>query len=336
MVGQGRGDDEVLRKGKYLAAPAYRDGRVYAVALHRGDYRLLCLDAGDGSLVWKSSVIAGGLREVFAAGQGEVAFDVPDRTAPPALVGDRLYLLATGAVGAYDVRTGEPLWAYEYPVERQRRGAGPGAGTVVGRPRYNVSPLVVAGDRVICAPPDSQAILALSARDGQLLWQKDRGGHMDLSAIDANTVLLSGFDPGDRAANPIAGQLDGYKQLEAELAKDPQKNKAALEMIRKQIRDLTPASQADVHPPSMVLVDAASGEVVWRAPADCRVVGRPAVTATEVLASGSGKIYRLRLSDRTLTAVDVSEASACLGNLLSWRGKLYAANAWGITAYGEK
>lgn len=331
-VGQGQGGDDVLRKGKFLVAPAYRDGRLYAVAQHQGDYYLLCLDARDGALLWKSSVVAGGAMDVLAQGGGEVSYPIRDWAAPPAIVGDRVFLLTTGAVGAYDLRTGEPLWAYEYPIEKRREGARDN-GTWRSRPQFNVSALAVASERVVFMPSDSHVVCAVSAANGKLLWQKDREGHQDLTALDANTVLLSGFDPQERARVGDANHVQALKDMERELAKDPQKNKVMLDMIRAQLATTAPAATPKTG--TMAILDATSGQVLYRAPDDCLIVGRPAVTEKEVIASGFGKFYRLRLSGRTLTAVDVKDPAAVLGNLLVFRGRLYSANACGITAYGQ-
>jgi outer membrane protein assembly factor BamB len=329
-IGQGRGDDEVLRKGKFLGPPAYRDGRLYAVALYDGDYCLLCLSADDGALVWKSSGVPGGAPDVTARGVGEVTYPVGDWPAPPTLWGDRLFLNTAGVVSAYDAHTGDLAWAYQYPIWKESN-ASLRSPVDRARPHINVSPLVVSSARVLAMPSDSQVVFALSAATGRPLWLRDREGHMDLTAVDANTVVLSGFDPRERLRVADANEISDYKKTEAELMQEPQKNKALLEAIRRQMEPPRPPQIG-----TLMLLDAATGEPLYKAPADCLVVGRPAVTAKEVVASGLGKIYRLRLADRALTTVEVKDPAAILGNLVIVGGRLYAASACGIAAYGGK
>ena len=63
------------------------------------------------------------------------------------------------------------------------------------------------------------------------------------------------------------------------------------------------------------------------------VWGRPVVTPTCVLASGSGVIYRLNLKNYQLGTTDRVAADGLLGNLVGVSGRLVAANAAGMCAY---
>jgi len=66
---------------------------------------------------------------------------------------------------------------------------------------------------------------------------------------------------------------------------------------------------------------------------ELEIVGRPAVGAKTVVASGNGKLFRLDLKDLTVSTSDLISPDALLGNLVCTDGKLIAANAAGVCVY---
>ncbi len=186
---------DVLRWGTYLAAPCYRDERLYAVCLYLQRYHLLCLDAEDGSLLWKAPIA-----QAPAIVQRYRQMGSDPRLAigsPPAVADGRVYVTTNaGVVAAFDADTGQPAWGYEYRSELSPAG-GTVRSLVARRKRKGTvldpgNPLIVTGGRVICLPADSEKVLAFDADDGALLWAQDRRGQAHLNAIDSQRVLLSG------------------------------------------------------------------------------------------------------------------------------------------------
>lgn len=67
--------------------------------------------------------------------------------------------------------------------------------------------------------------------------------------------------------------------------------------------------------------------------ADLGVHGRPAVTANTVLASAKGKLVTMSLKDYSFKESPITSAQCILGNLVSVRSKLVAANPLGLALY---
>ena len=279
-IGNGQGDDDLIRNGKFLAAPTYSAGRLYAIVLYLEGYHLVCLDAENrGRLIWKAMIAQ--TPAVQTRYGYTPASQLLDLGSPPAVAEGRVFVTTNaGVVAGFDAGTGQALWAWQYDTDFDLRARGrqnvyaPQRGGVVSR---GPNPVIVVRGRVICLPADSQHVLALSADDGGFLWQADRGGQQDLTALDEGRILLSG------QALRVLSTNDGKVLAHPEHVKD--------------------------------------------------VSGRPAVTRTEVLASGAGKLYRMDLSTYAVGTIDLTGADGLLGNLISVDGKLIAANGLGVCAY---
>jgi len=187
-VGMGLGDDDLLKGGKYLSAPTYKDDRVYAMVEYIDTYHLVCLDADKGTLVWKSMIAqvpSQGGNDPWGRGMTEWT----SRAAPPAVVDGRVYVATNGGVvAAVESDSGLPLWAYQYTSRPM-----PQRGQIVIAPTAALNPLIVVGDRVLALPADSTQLFCLSAETGLPLWAPlPRRDLNDLSYIDDKRVLLSG------------------------------------------------------------------------------------------------------------------------------------------------
>jgi outer membrane protein assembly factor BamB len=277
-VGNLQGDDEVVRNGKFLCAPAYHEGRLYVPVVHLQNHWLVCLEAETGKLVWKAEVA----QQPAVSSRYRYALDALHSGSPPALADGRLFVSTNaGVVAAFDAVTGSVIWAYQYPsgyedLSGGRRSVRRTAGGVGNPP----NPLIVTGGKVICLPPDSEELLVLSTEDGRPLWTPDRIGQRRLTAIDSQRLLLSG--------------------------------------------------------PGLMVLDPHRRTVLCELDPPGGVNGRPAVTPHGVLAPGRGRVLRLDLSSYALEAWGLAggaEMPGLLGNLVSVRGVLLAANAGGVCAY---
>jgi outer membrane protein assembly factor BamB len=205
-VGNGKGDGESLRQTKYLAAPTLHEGRLHVLGRRGNRYLAMCLDAARGTLLWETPLgvvpMRGGATMTW---QQVWALEVTtERGSPPAVAdGTVFHTTNAGIVAALDAATGSPLWAHRYdshvsgPADRPSGADLQGQAIRVAtlrRPYPPVNPLVVTQGRVLCLPCDGNAVLALHARTGELLWRRDRGGQQDLTAVDDSAVLLSGPD----------------------------------------------------------------------------------------------------------------------------------------------
>ena len=204
-VGLGDGDSEVVREGKFLTAPTYADGRLYAVVLYLHAYHAVCLDARTGATLWETAFG----QEPSRFGEGGpwnspmYAFLVTERGSPPAVADGAVFVTSNaGLVSALAADTGRPLWTYQYASIYADAAGAPGGrvarlfqgDTRQAGPLFPINPVLAARGRVLCLPADSDAVLALAAGDGSLLWKAPRQDQHDLTGLDADRVLLSGKD----------------------------------------------------------------------------------------------------------------------------------------------
>ena len=187
-IGNGHGDDEVIRAGVFASPPTYHQGRLYIVSLHLERFHLICLDARNGELLWRRPVC-----HSPAIGHPHAGMDTRmmlARVSPPAVSDGRVLVVTnSGIAAALDAETGQPLWANHYSSTTNSAGR-PGH-IPTGSLSRSVNPLIVCGDRLVCLPTDSENLLAYSVADGELLWSVAREGQQQLSAVGPARLLLS-------------------------------------------------------------------------------------------------------------------------------------------------
>ena len=259
-VGNGRGDDEVVRMGRFVSAPTYKAGRLYAIVLHLERYYTVCLEAASPvRAVWKTPtcqppVLARRGWGMFALAR-VVGSSVSDRCSPPAVADGIVFALPNiGVLVAMEADTGRPIWAYHYNSHvNATAGRGGYYSRSGSRNAWPVNPVVVSRGRVICLPADSESLVALSAEDGRPvgLHGTARREQSDLTVVDDDRLLLSG--PGlfvlatadgrvihsDKDADGIAGRpaVTGTKALAAEEGRIVQLDLKTYKSARSEIAD---------------------------------------------------------------------------------------------------
>ena len=190
MVGKGLGDDDLIRGGKILTAPTYKNGYLYMVVEYIDSYHLVCLDAEKGKLVWKTMISQVPTQQGYNPWGGGYQNETIDRCSQPAVADGRVFVATNaGVVAAVEADTGLPVWAYQYPVIQTNPGG-------MFRPAQNsaVNPVIAAGGRVLVLPCDCANLLCLSSETGEPVWSApvNRRNLNDLSYVDDKRVLLSG------------------------------------------------------------------------------------------------------------------------------------------------
>jgi outer membrane protein assembly factor BamB len=288
-IGKGKGEQDSLKKSRFIAVPTFHAGRLYTIARYGNRYQALCLDAATGSLVWQTPIGLVPMREGSSRSplQSLALELVTERGTPPAVAdGVAFFLTNAGVIIALDAGTGAPVWAHRYDSRVSGSMSKPSIVNVQGqalalsvmrRPFNPVNPTIVTQGLVICLPCDSDDVLAVDARTGHLMWRVERKGLQDLAAVDRSRILLSG--------------------------------------------------------PDLVLLRAQDGSILHREAG--RILGRPAVTGTKVLASGDGAIVKMDLSTRAVVEMATQDSRAVLGTMLVAGGRLVAANTSGLTVYTD-
>ncbi len=261
QIGNGQGDSDLIRGGKFLTAPTYIAGRLYVLVEYTQSHHLVCLDAQNGRLIWETMVGQTPVQNIFSARNRNI---VKDRTSPPAVAYGLVFVVTNaGVAAAFHADTGRPFWAYQYQ-SNLGLSAPP-------------NPIIVTAGRAICLPADCEQVLAFRTDTGQLEWSADRSGQRDLTAVDGARLLLSGE--------------------------------------------------------GIAIIDAVTGQGIWKAEGLSGVHGRPAVTSDAILASGRGEVVRVSLPEFHIARLPLVEPDAILGNLISADGKMIAANAAGVSMY---
>ena len=170
------------------AAPAWRDGRIYAAFIRESNNRLVtamaCYSDSGGEPIW--------VADLAEAGVGTRA-ELRTRPEPVTLGGGRVYYCTHGGfVVALHAATGRPAWAHAYPPATRPT------------PEYRaITPPIFEGGRLFCAPTDADRVIALDAVTGELIWEDEGtqteqligigGGHL-LASVAAPSRGLRGYD----------------------------------------------------------------------------------------------------------------------------------------------
>ena len=252
----------------------------------------------------------------------------------------RLYVLVVHVENYHlvclDAATGEKIWSTLVSQV-------PAISSDYGQPpvTYKAFPPAVADGRVYVAT-NAGVVAALDADTGQTVWAYQYDS--PLNQVMGNRMGGYGYRPGKNyPPNPIL--LVGGKVIclpgdsEKVLALAPEDGALLWETDRGSQQNLSAVDggRTVLSGPGLTVLSLADGSKLWgELPASESIMGRPAVTQTAVYASGRGKLLKLNLADykiesRPLTGIE--DNLALLGNLVSVKEELIAANTMGICAY---
>ncbi len=167
------------------ATPALANGRVFALG---ATGILNALDAGDGSLLWSRDVVADSDRQVPQWGF----------SGSPLVVGDTVFVAASGQLVAYDALRGEKRWI------------GPSGGG------YSSPQLLTVNGTAQILLMSGHGTTALAPLDGQELWQHEWGGFpmTQPALISGGDLLISAQESGGIRRLAVRQEDVGWKAEE--------------------------------------------------------------------------------------------------------------------------
>jgi len=304
------------------------------LALLADSSALAAMSVKGGKMLWQVGHGAGGSDEILRASKFISA---------PTYHNARLYAVVTYVQSYYvlclEASTGQLLWKaaisqapaittrygpyYSYILER---GSGPAV-----------------SDGQVYVATNAGVVAAFDAETGKTLWAHQ---YPSKAAYTPGTYPGSGSSGVFNPANPVIITRGQVICLPADseniIALSVEDGSLSWETSRKGQRYLSAIDESRVllsAPGQMVLATAkrAARRQIYP-PANAGVeprsiIGRPAITPTEAVSSGSARLWRLNLADYHTETADLGHSGGLLGNLISTEGKLIAANAAGLCAY---
>lgn len=335
------------------------DGKVYCL----GRFNPVGSDGGNesedstqrqasGSTLYALSIGDKGTEESWAVGNGRGGTDWL-RTAKfltaPALDRDRLYTLMRQGnryvAVCLDASTGNPVWMTTIGLVPMRDGAELSKiqAFALELVTERGTPPAVA-DGMVFFLTNAGIVTALDANTGAPLWahryDSITGGSLSkpsIVTVQGCALRLVTMRRPLPPVNPIIVMQDRLVCLPCDsgnvIALHARSGRPLWRLDRAGQDDLTAVdhSRLLLSGPDLTLVRASDGQVTHRSAS--RILGRPAVTATKVLASGEGALVTLNLPSLSPVEMPVRETNCVLGSMVVAGGRLFAANAAGLGAF---
>ncbi|MCI0459424.1 MAG: PQQ-like beta-propeller repeat protein [Gemmataceae bacterium] len=195
--GRGETAGSELNDSHFLGPPLPLDGRLFGVVEKNQELRLVCLDAAQGSLLWKQALVVPLNRLLGDVGRRVEAL-------PPAY-GQGILVCPTnaGVVLGVDLFQRSLAWAYVYreeglPLDWEQLGWGRrGWYTPRELPRlredWKAAVPMIHADKVLLTAPDTSAVHCLDLHSGTLLWKAHRmEDDLYVAGIFRGKVLIVG------------------------------------------------------------------------------------------------------------------------------------------------
>lgn len=190
-----------LAAATLASAPTLSGGRVWAWFIEASRGFVACLDARDGTVLWRSTLATGAVRQpltnagdVFAAGNAPA----------PALSGRELFVSTdAGQIGAFDAIDGRLLWLHAYPrTAIDVHSAKTALRRLMARGR---GAILADAARVYVAPRDGLGIIAIDRAGGALAWASELADVHELCALTPAGLVAIG--PAVTLHHPANGAL---------------------------------------------------------------------------------------------------------------------------------
>lgn len=184
-------DQEWMSQVYFCSAPTYADGALYVLAVvDSGTTReswAVCLDASNGLILWRTMICAASPAYFSSSLQ-------PALGLPVAVQGGLVFCVTNlGTVAALEAATGRVRWIRVYDRVDQNNQGGWGMATAAQRDFWSYNPPILAEDRLIVTPQDSNYLYGLDPATGQLKWLTERvssAGHIAPGDVESLQYVL--------------------------------------------------------------------------------------------------------------------------------------------------
>lgn len=169
----------------FLGAPVPHGGELLCVAEKKGEIRLLALDPERGNIRWSQLL---GYSEI------KINEDVGRQwmsVQPTIAEGLVVCPLMTGWIVAVDRLTHSIVWGAQTRASQRQEG-GQGLTPSGLSERWGLSPLIVAGDRLLCTPQEGRNLVCLKLQSGKILWNRPRGDGLYVAGVQGGNAVVVG------------------------------------------------------------------------------------------------------------------------------------------------
>ncbi|MHC4914029.1 MAG: outer membrane protein assembly factor BamB family protein [Planctomycetota bacterium] len=200
------------RRTTFVGIPALAGGVICCGLVRQSthpEYEMAGFDPSDGRLLWRTFLcgaqpVRSAAMTMWGRGGGGLLAEIGQ---PPAAAGRTVFAVTNlGAVAALDSDDGTVKWLRLYPryAPAAKKRADPRM-AMLGRAQVEVlerdtadmweacAPVLTAG-LLVCAPQDSDHLLALDPESGRLVWRAPRAGLRRLVGAVESRIVLTGRD----------------------------------------------------------------------------------------------------------------------------------------------
>jgi outer membrane protein assembly factor BamB len=304
----------------FLGAPVVVDQKLYSLVEIKSAIHLVAIERQTGKVAWLQQ-LAGLQNGIYLDPLRRLQAAMPSYDS-----GMLVCPTGAGVVIGVNLEKNALAWAYQYETNRNpmtilRRNDGR---LIEQTGQWIEGPAILAGGRVLLAPPESNFLHCLDLVTGKLLWSRERGDGMFVAGVDGDQVLIVGLN-GLTALHLGSGE-PMWAQQTASLSNNAMPSGRGFYSENKYFLPLTNAE--------VVGVDLANGKIVERTRSRSGTVLGNLISHQGVILSQNGKfldcfdqidVLREHTESQLAKNPDDSEALRTLGELVYNEGQLARA-----------
>lgn len=343
-------DEKNLKETWFLGAPLPLHGRLYVIGETDGVLQLFVLESQTGNII---------TQQAFAHVQPSIALNLLRRAYPlfPSASGGIVICpTGNGLVTALDATTLVPIWCFSYVTEQaapdgNRRMQNPRLGMQIMNINENnfrylfteggwqFPRMIIDGQRVLVAPPDSAALYCLDLLSGKLLWEHtvERSDALYVACVYDDKVFAV------TPANLLVFNMNTGEEIAAHQSRFPSSLRPAGVGVHSGNQYFIPFTEgllavADLDNAKLIWLDASGLAKILPSGDEMPT----AETAEEPMTATLGTIFsgqrgnELEIFTPDLAADDIFQRPIRLGNLVGIKGRFFSQSPTQIASFDQK